>query len=143
MLFLSPDNTQYVVVPSDYFSRCPQTRIRAYAVLYKWDVNQQEYALANINNVYLTAASPTAPVSALALPSIQGTCGWAFVQAQSNTDPPGIYPTSLTGEAPAINSYWSQHGLGSVLGWQTNAPTPAQLATNPSCRRPASSSPTP
>src|SRR5262249_46991990 len=115
--YLQIDNTQYVVVPSDYFSRCPQTRIRAYAALWTWDVNQQEYKLAHINNVYFTAASPTAPSSALDLASIPpNTCGYAFVKAQSNSDPPGIYPTSLTGTAPDIPSYWSQHGLGPVLG---------------------------
>jgi hypothetical protein len=131
------ESNQLYVAPSDYFSRCPQARIRVYGARYQWDVNGQQYTLAHIDTVYLTAASPTAPMPPIDTALLPGLgCGYAFVIAQSSVNPPGVYPASLESAPTNIDSYWSQHNLGYVLSWLANTYTPAQQAKSVGCQPP-------
>lgn len=138
------ENNQLYLTPSDYFSHCPQTRIPVYAARYQWDVNGQQYTVAHVDHVYLTAASPTAALPTINPASLPG-CGYAFIIAESNVDPPGTYPTSLTGAPANMRSYWSQHNLGYVISDLLNTYTPAEQANVVGCQPPGGStaSPTP
>lgn len=138
------DSDPLSVSPGDYFSRCPKARIRVYAARYQWDANRQEYTLAHLDNAYLTATSPTAPKPTVNPASLPG-CGYAFIIAQSNVDPPGVFPPSLESAPLTVHSYWSQHNLGYVVEALTNVYTPAEQAGVVGCQPPggSSASPTP
>jgi len=107
------------VSPGDYWSRCPSARVRVVAATYEWDVGSQRYTRAHVTTIYLTAATPTAPVPTPELDPIASVCGYAFVVTGTDVDLPAALPTSLADDWDM--SYWYTHGYGSpaIQQWRT------------------------
>jgi hypothetical protein len=116
---LDGENGLINIAPIDYWDRCPNTRVRVYAVVYEWDIDQQRYTQSYVQNFYLTAAKPTTPLPSPDLDPIASACGYAFLIAGSDTGPPAALPAALANSQD--QSYWYEHGLGSTLiqEWRT------------------------
>ena len=125
------------VSPGDYWTRCPNARVRIYTVVYEWDVSQQRYTRAHLAYIYLTSTNRTAPIPSADLDPIASVCGYAFLVVGSDSDPPAVLPVEAA--ANADYQYWYQHGLGSatIQEWRTT-PNYHQLQI---CQPPASVTP--
>lgn len=129
------------VAPSDYFAQCRQTRLRILGATYEWDVNRQQYRLVNVQTSYLTAATPTVPMPKWKPDSLGNACGYAFITAWSDLDPPTALPASMS---DAQNYYANRNGFGYSLEIFWNTRAPADLALVPACQPPnPTPSPTP
>lgn len=129
------------VSPSDYFAQCPSSRLRILGATYEWDVNRQQYRLVNVQTSYLTAAAPTVAMPKWKPDPLGNACGYAFVTAWTNLDPPTVLPASMS---DAQNYFADRNGFGSALDIFWNTRAAADLAQVPQCEPPNSTrSPTP
>lgn len=129
------------VTPSDYFAQCRQARLRILGATYEWDVNRQQYRLVNVQTSYLTAATPTVPLPKWTPDALGNACGYAFISAWSDLDPPAALPASMS---DAENYFAARSGFGYSLEIFWNTRAPADLALVPACEPPnATPSPTP
>jgi hypothetical protein len=129
------------VAPSDYFAQCREARLRILGATYEWDINRQQYRLVNVQTSYLTAATPTLPMPKWKPDSLGNACGYAFISAWSDLDPPTALPGSMS---DAQNYYAARGGFGYSLEIFWNTHTPADLTLVPACQPPnATPSPTP
>jgi hypothetical protein len=121
------------VTPSNYFAQCRDARLRILGATYEWDTSRQQYRLINAQNSYLTAATPTLPMPKWKPDALGNACGYAFVSAWTDLDPPTVLPASMS---DAQNYYASRAGFGYSLEIFWNTRTPADLALVPACQPP-------
>lgn|GEM_PF-6711197 len=127
---------------SDYFTHCPNARVRVYAMTYEWDPQRQQYALAHVNNAYLTAAQPSVARPVPTLDPISGACGYLTAVVVADVDPPATLPVAVTDAWDGGFTYWGQFKLGVLEQFSTFGKA-ADVASRPLCQpQPSGGNPT-
>ena len=131
-LALVVDTDPLIPTYSDYFTRCPNSRLRVYSVTYEWDVQRQQYTSAHVDSVYLTAAHPSAARPGADLDPISSACGYLVALMQGDVDPPAALPVSVTDNWDG--SYFSQLKNIEMLESSGNLSKAADLSKRSLCQ---------
>lgn len=130
--------SMYVTIPSDYFQRCPQARLRMVWASYGWSPTQHQLVLSHSDVFYLTATMLKTPVLEPTPPDNADACGYAAFVARSDRSVPATVPASIQNATGAEFLNWVAL-TGQQVRTRWTVTSVAQELADPRCTPPTTS----